>query len=98
MQELQHIMENNNLNPNLLIGTTPILAHEAPETFCRGDEIKQWLEENDWSSYVIIDDIPASNFLKEQEPHLVIVNPKEGLAKKEAMLTAANILDDNFVE
>lgn len=96
LQELRHILKNNNINPDLLIGTTPILAHEAPDAFCRGDEIERWLDKHDYSDFVIIDDIPASESLEEQQSHLVIVDPDKGLAEKDAVKRAAKILDGNL--
>lgn len=93
IQELRSILTLNDISPELLIGTTPILVHEAPpDTFCRGDEIKRWLSENSCRNYVIIDDISASEFLEEQQSHLVTVKPDKGFAISQAVVQAGEIL------
>lgn len=94
LQELRQILKDNNINPGLLVGTTPVLCHhERDDNLCRGDEIKQWLEENDCRSFVIIDDISASDFLEEQQENLIIVDPNAGLAEKEAVIKAGKIFN-----
>jgi hypothetical protein len=50
---------------------------------CRGDEIKLWIERNDFrGNYAIIDD--TSDMLKEQEPFFVKTNEYCGLTRKDA--------------
>lgn len=91
--ELRQILQNNSINPDMLIGTTPILCENGQDDdYCRGDEISLWLEENGCRNFVIIDDIPVSEFLEEQESHLIIVDPNAGLADEEAVFKAGKIL------
>lgn len=95
-KELRGILEKNDINPDLMIGATPILVHEAEAgAFCRGDEIKRWLEENPHRNYVILDDLLPSEFLEEQHPHLVTVKPDKGFAVKQAAIKAGEILGGN---
>lgn len=91
--ELREIFADNNIDPELVIGVTPDLMQEKqPQLFCRGDEIRLWLEENEYHTYVIIDDLPVSEFLKDQEPHFVLVKQDKGFAVKEAAVRAGEIL------
>lgn len=57
----------------------------------KGNEVKQWLEENaaEGCKYVIFDDMP--DFLPEQEEHLVCTDPREGITVEDAT-TAIKIL------
>lgn len=94
MHVLRSILDRNDINPELLIGATPILVHEAKAgSFCRGDEIKRWLEENAYRNYVIIDDLLPSEFLEEQHSNLVTVKPDKGFAVKQAAIKAGEILN-----
>jgi stringent starvation protein B len=94
IDELREFFADNNINPELVIGVTPDLVYEEqPQSFCRGDEIRRWLEENEYHTYVIIDDLPASEFLKEQKPHLVVVKQDKGFSVKEAAVRAGEILE-----
>lgn len=96
MEELRSILKKNDIDPDLLIDTTPALVHEAKAgSFCRGDEIKRWLDENPCLNYVIIDDISPSEFLKDQQAHLVTVKPDKGFAVKQAAIKASEILSGN---
>lgn len=55
--------------------------HEKPLKWsCRGDEIKLWLDNNNWSNYVIIDD--GTDMLDIQKKHFVRVDYKEGFNYK----------------
>lgn len=51
----------------------------------KGNEVKQWLEENapEGCQYVIFDDMP--DFLPEQEEHLVCTDPREGITVEDAV-------------
>ena len=55
----------------------------------KGNEVKQWLSENDSNGYpyVILDDMP--DFLPEQEEHLICVNPVTGITIKDAEMAIA---------
>ena len=52
----------------------------------KGNEVKQWIEENapEGCQYVIFDDMP--DFLPEQEEHLVCTDPRVGISVKDVML------------
>jgi hypothetical protein len=94
IDELRAFFADNDIAPELVAGTTPSLIHERQrDTLCRGDEIADWLKGNDYCNYVIIDDMPESQFLEEQWPHLVIVQQDVGFASKEAAIRAGEILD-----
>ncbi len=94
IDELRTFFADNDIAPELVVGTTPSLIHEKRrEAFCRGDEIAGWLRENNYATYVIIDDLPESQFLEEQRPHLVTVQQDVGFAGKEAAIRAGEILD-----
>lgn len=96
-EELRKILAKNDINPDLLIGITPDLEQEAlAEKFCRGDEIKCWLDENSCRNYVIIDDLPPSDFLEIHRRHLVTVKPDTGFASKKAAEKAGEILSGNL--
>lgn len=51
----------------------------------KGNEVKQWLEENAprGCKYVIFDDIP--DFLPDQEDHLVCTDPRKGITVEDAV-------------
>lgn len=51
----------------------------------KGNEVKQWVEENapDGCQYVIFDDVP--DFLPEQRDHLVCTDPRVGITLEDAM-------------
>lgn len=51
----------------------------------KGNEVKQWLENNapEGCLYVIIDDVP--DFLPEQEAHLVCTDPRVGITMEDAV-------------
>lgn len=51
----------------------------------KGNEVKQWLEENSSEDckYVILDDVP--DFLPDQNSHLVLTNPKTGITMEDAV-------------
>ncbi len=60
--------------PGKIIDTTPNCSRH------RGDEISQWLSNNSKViEYAIIDDLGADCFNDSQLPHLVCVNPYNGL-------------------
>lgn len=73
-----------------VIGITPtemdLVANGTVEFYDqvgRGDEIKQWIKDNDYKgNYVIIDD--DNDFLKEQFPFFVKTNTWVGLTKTNA--------------
>lgn len=93
IEELREFFADNNIAPELVIDATPSLIHEKSlGSFCRGDEIAGWLKENDCSTYVIIDDLQESQFLEEQQPHLVVVKQDIGFAEKEAAIKAGEVL------
>lgn len=50
----------------------------------KGNEIRQWLFENEPAgcNYVILDDVP--DFLPEQEEHVILTNPTTGLTDQNA--------------
>lgn len=50
----------------------------------KGNEIRQWLFENEPTgcNYVILDDVP--DFLPEQEEHVILTNPTTGLTDQNA--------------
>lgn len=97
VEELRKILAKNDIDPDLLIGITPDLEQEEQkDEFCRGDEIKCWLDENDCRNYVIIDDLPPSDFLESHRRHLVTVKPDTGLASKKAAEKAGEILSGNL--
>ncbi len=52
----------------------------------KGNEVKQWLEENapEDCKYVILDDVP--DFLPDQNPHLILTNPKTGITMEDAVM------------
>ena len=61
--------------PGRVIGVTPTYKDKD-----RGYEIDTWLDECDEEcQYVIIDDLDGSNFSDRQIPHLLVVNPYNGL-------------------
>ncbi len=94
IDELRTFFADNDIAPELVVDATPALMHEEPRrSLCRGDEIGRWLEENDYGTYVIIDDLPESQFLEEQQPHLVVVQQDMGFADKEAAARAGEILN-----
>lgn len=51
----------------------------------KGNDVKQWLEENtpDGCRYVIFDDIP--DFLPEQSPNFICTDPRVGLTVEDAV-------------
>lgn len=51
----------------------------------KGNEVKQWLEQNapKGCTYVILDDMP--DFLPEQEEHLICTDPRVGITMENAM-------------
>lgn len=68
---------------------TPI---KMSEYIYRGDEIKEWLDNNEVESYVILDDI--NNMLSCQQNNLVLTDEKKGLTDKDAQ-KAISILNEN---
>lgn len=62
------------------------------EYIYRGDEIKEWLDNNEVESYVILDDI--NNMLSCQQNNLVLTDEKKGLTDKDAQ-KAIRILNEN---
>lgn len=56
---------------------TPYLPGEI-----RGEEIQQILDQGFITKYVILDDLGAGNFLKDQRPFLIQTSPKHGLRQK----------------
>lgn len=68
---------------------TPI---KMSEYIYRGDEIKEWLDNNEVESYVILDDI--NNMLSCQQNNLVLTDEKKGLIDKDAQ-KAIRILNEN---
>ncbi|MBE6251947.1 MAG: hypothetical protein E7109_00315 [Bacteroidales bacterium] len=52
----------------------------------KGNEVKQWLEENapEDCKYVILDDVP--DFLPDQNPHLILTNTKTGITMEDAVM------------
>ena len=51
----------------------------------KGNEVKQWMEQNvpQGCTYVILDDMP--DFLPEQEEHLICTDPRVGITIENAM-------------
>lgn len=51
----------------------------------KGNEVKQWLEQNapKGCTYVILDDMP--DFLPEQEEHMICTDPRVGITMENAM-------------
>jgi len=47
----------------------------------RGCYIKEWLDENEWEKYVILDDLDQDNFLESQYEFLVTTNDNYGLVQ-----------------
>lgn len=62
------------------------------EYIYRGDEIKEWLDNNEVESYVILDDI--NSMLSCQQNNLVLTDEKKGLTDKDAQ-KAISILNEN---
>lgn len=96
MEELGELFEFNGIPRKYLLDRTPGSApHPYGENYCRGHEIRHWLENypQDVASYVIIDD--EATVLEEQESHLVRVDRRIGFAKKEAVVKASEILNRN---
>lgn len=60
------------LNNNYIIDKTPYVL-----TDIRGDEINEWLKNNQYNNYLILDD--RKDFTEEQLNHLVWINPMYGL-------------------
>lgn len=62
-----------------IIDKTPITAFDS-HYFTRGEEIQMWLEYHpEVTNYVIIDDY--EDFMKEQLPHFVKINPYKGFTE-----------------
>lgn len=60
--------------PGFITDTTPNISNH------RGDEIDAWIREcKTECEYVIIDDLDANNFNEHHLPHLITVNPYNGL-------------------
>ena len=72
--------------PSEVIGCTPGLWGDGRLFNTRGDEIKQWLEENasDDYSYVVIDDMDESEALEEQKENWIQVDPHCGISYEDA--------------
>lgn len=62
------------------------------EYIYRGDEIKEWLDNNEVESYVILDNI--NNMLSCQQNNLVLTDEKKGLTDKDVQ-KAISILNEN---
>lgn len=93
LEELRQFFADNDIDPGLVSGTTPALIGERElGSYQRGEEIARWLEDHDCGTFVIIDDMPESQFLEEQQPHLVVVKQDKGFAEKQAAVRAAAIL------
>lgn len=60
-----------------IVGYTPVLSPRHS----RGNEIQQYVTENNIFNYVILDD--DMSMLKNQMPHFVNVNPEIGLSEKD---------------
>ena len=65
--------------------------HFYSDLICRGCEVRHWINENikedELYEYVILDDTPG-DYLLEQEPFLVPVNPQTGLTAEDIIITA----------
>lgn len=73
---MKELWQHRNL-PGEIIGITP------ETNFIRGEEIKQWIETNNFTgNYAIIDD--DSDMLEEQQPNFILTNGKIGLTFKDA--------------
>jgi hypothetical protein len=89
IQHLLDMWKHRNL-PGEIIDVTPTEQDlvEAGEfkfldEVCRGDEIKSWIKNNNFTgNYIIIDD--TKDMLKEQEPFFIKTNSYFGLSEKEA--------------
>lgn len=96
MEQLRNFFDANDIPSEYLIDRTP---STAPQTdggnYCRGHEIKDWLEnsDKDIESYIIIDD--EAKFLEEQSPFLIRVDKKKGFSTKDVALKASSIFDGN---
>lgn len=79
--------------PGTLLGITPTAIPNF--MYARGREVNMWLSENAPDNplelrYVIIDD--DTDFLPEQQPHLIITDPIIGLTSKDAEKAKAILL------
>ena len=65
--------------------------HFYSDLICRGCEVRHWINENikedELYEYVILDDT-LGDYLLEQEPFLVPVNPQTGLTAEDIIITA----------
>jgi len=74
----KYLFKAHGLDPNLMVGHTPILSD------IRGEEILAWLRDLDWGeveSFVILDDYDEMGDLKD---HLVLTDGKIGLTMQDA--------------
>ncbi|TYP93998.1 hypothetical protein LX73_1716 [Fodinibius salinus] len=94
VKQLEEFFESNNISPNFVKDVTSSYAPQPDEkNYCRGHEVKYWLQNNSSkkASYVIIDD--EATFLETQQEHLVKVDKNKGFSTKEAVTKASNILE-----
>jgi hypothetical protein len=97
IEQLQEFFGSNNISPRFIKDVTDSYAPQQDENnYCRGHEVKYWLQQNSnqATSYVIIDD--EARFLEVQQDHLVRVDKEKGFSTKEAVTKASNILEKKF--
>lgn len=63
-------------------GSTRLDDGSYYENYGRGAFIKQFLEENEYESYLIIDDLPTDEFLEEQQAFLLNTSSSEGMTQE----------------
>lgn len=80
-------LTNAGLDLSLILDKTPEFIWRTGDDYeyTRGDEINEWLRLNHVKGYAVLDD--RTDFTKEQEHHLVHINPYVGLTDGDVKIT-----------
>ena len=94
IEKLKEYFKSNGISEEYIIGTTPSVAEQGDsQNYCRGHEVKNWIEQNAQNApYLIIDD--DATMLESQDKHLIRVSPEDGFASPSAYTLAIQITNE----